>query len=384
MEEKVGENTKKVNALFGNSCIITIIFETSYGEIYGCSCTAVEMNKTFRNENGRIAFVADPVVYSNLTLNFSSSFYDVTLKETTKKINLEPNNDQIVRVSLNVNDEWRSKTTESNIRVSRICDYADIVICGSGGQGAYAFFGYSNRSGGVCASGGAGGYHNFFRVTPKNGVLGSVTIGSAVQRSISASNSSTVLSAVKGMSGQTTTFIDAENKSYIANGGSGGFAISQTTFPAYVSGADGGSGSGGVYLETASNKYVGVSGQDGSDGENASDSFDYGLGGKGQTPFPDVLKENDIHCSAGGSVGYNGGMSSSSSITSEGGIGSVSGAYIADLSSTPDTTPFKTVSMTCGTGGIVIRTSTIAYTQSNAGTSGIGICYIKLYFRSVD
>lgn len=164
----------------------------------------------------------------------------------------------------------------------------DLCAIGGGGSGGQDV----NNNG--RATGGAGGYLNNLLGTNLAGKLLNIIIGSGGALTDH-------LNAKSGASGGTTS-VSVDSASIIeAAGGAGGNHASSGN----VSGADGGSGSGGVYSDVC---YDG-----GSDGSNGSGSN----GGNGQGTTTREFGENTgtLYCGAGGAANY------SNASTSSGGAG---------------------------------------------------------------
>ena len=173
---------------------------------------------------------------------------------------------------------------------------ADVFGVGGGGSGGIAMVVSDYRAG---ATGGAGGKTALVENIDVRKIF-VITVGSGgSKKSINAATSG----SYNGSDGGTTTLVTIEGTTImIAPGGDKGTYSSTTSSPS-LSGASGGSGSGGILgsIVNGGTSIAGNSGEDGASGKNASSSA---KGGSGQGTTTRMWNDpnGELFSSAGGSA----------------------------------------------------------------------------------
>lgn len=223
--------------------------------------------------NGRFSIFAPPGTY---TVSIVDSPF-ITARDSAKSVTVTAG--CFVQTSFTVEwvDSGKAYIEESRtLYVPEHLSSVDLCAIGGGGSGAVGSNNYE------LATGGAGGYlKNMFSANLGGKTL-SITVGAGGERS-----------EVNGNAGGATTV--KSNGSTILNAPGGGGGKSSSSRDA--DGADGGSGSGGVYNNVC---YDG--GSDGSDGGGSN-------GGKGQGTTTREFGEasGTLYCGGGGSINYSDG-----------------------------------------------------------------------------
>ena len=226
--------------------------------------------------NGRFSIFAPPGTY---TVSIVGSPF-ITTRDSAKSVTVTAG--CFVQTSFTVEwvDSGKAYIEESRtLYVPEHLSSVDLCAIGGGGSGATETNNYG------VATGGAGGYlKNMFSANLGGKTL-SITVGAGGERAVG-----------NGKAGGATTV--KSNGSAILNAPGGGGRKSASARNA--AGADGGSGSGGVYSRVCYN-----GGSDGSDGGGSN-------GGKGQGTTTREFGEasGTLYCGGGGSMNYGNGTHS--------------------------------------------------------------------------